>query len=125
LGKYVPRTRLKAVSIKGFIGFQENGINPYIWCVVGALLGGAACLLAGAREKILILESIGVGMFGAFIGGDFVASLISHGKTNDTVFNMSSLGMAVGGAVAALGLLRLMRRAVGPQHVTKGPRRRD
>lgn len=92
---------------------------------MGALLGGAACLLAGSREKILILESLGVGMFGAFIGGDFVAALISHGKTNDTVFSMSSLGMAVGGAVVALGLLRLMRHAVGPQHVTKGPRRRD
>ena len=93
--------------------------------MVGALLGGAACLLAGTREKILILESVGVGMFGAFIGGDFLASMLSGGKTNDTVFSMSSLGMAVGGAVAALGLLRLMRRAIGPQHVTKGPRRRD
>ena len=92
---------------------------------MGALLGGAACLVAGIREKILILESLGVGMFGAFIGGDFVAALLSHGKTSDTVFSMSSLGMAVGGAVVALGLLRLMRRAVGPQHVTKGPRRRD
>ncbi|WP_431095573.1 hypothetical protein [Polaromonas aquatica] len=92
---------------------------------MGALLGGAACLIAGIREKILILESVGVGMFGAFIGGDFVASILSGGKTNDTVFSMSSLGMAIGGAVVALGLLRLMRRAVGPQHVTKGPRRRD
>ena len=82
-------------------------------------------MVAGTREKILILESVGVGMFGAFIGGDFLASMLSGGKTNDTVFSMSSLGMAVGGAVAALGLLRLMRRAIGPQHVTKGPRRRD
>lgn len=92
---------------------------------MGALLGGAACLFAGTREKILILESIGVGMFGAFIGGDFVASMLSGGKTNDADFSMGSLGLAVGGALVALGLLRLMRRAVGPQHVTKGPRRRD
>ncbi len=93
--------------------------------MVGVLLGGAACLLAGTREKILLLESLGVGVFGAYIGGDFVASILSHGKTNDTVFSMGSLGLAVGGAIAALALLRLMRRAVGPMHRTKGPRRRD
>lgn len=93
--------------------------------MVGALLGGAACLLAGTREKILVLESIGVGIFGAFIGGDFVAALLSHGKTSDTAFSMGSLGLAVGGGLVALALLRLMRRVVGDQHVTKGPRRRD
>jgi uncharacterized membrane protein YeaQ/YmgE (transglycosylase-associated protein family) len=93
--------------------------------VVGALLGGAACLLAGTREKILVLESIGVGMFGSFIGGDLVASVLSHGATNDKVFSMGSLGLAVGGGLVALALLRLMRRVVGVQHVTKGPRRRD
>lgn len=93
--------------------------------MVGALFGGAACLLAGTREKILILENLGVGVFGAYIGGDFVASILSHGKTNDTVFSMGSLGLAVAGAIAALALLRLMRRAVGPMHRTKGARRRD
>ncbi|MEO8390246.1 MAG: hypothetical protein ABI893_15985 [Polaromonas sp.] len=74
---------------------------------------------------MLVLENLGVGVFGAYIGGDFVASMLSGGKTTDTVFSMGSLGLAVGGAVVALGLLRLMRRAVGVQHVTKGPRRRD
>lgn len=93
--------------------------------MVGALLGGAACLVAGTREKILILESLGVGMFGAFIGGDFVAGMLSKGATNDKDFSMGSLGLAVAGGLVALALLRLMRRAVGPQHVTKGPRRRD
>jgi uncharacterized membrane protein YeaQ/YmgE (transglycosylase-associated protein family) len=93
--------------------------------VVGVVLGGLACLLAGTREKILVLENLGVGVFGAYIGGDFVASILSHGKTNDTTFSMASLGLAVGGAVVALALLRLMRRAVGPMHRSKGPRRRD
>ena len=93
--------------------------------MVGALLGGAACLLAGTREKVLILESLGVGMFGAFIGGDFVAALLSKGATSDKVFSMGSLGLAVAGGLVALALLRLMRHAVGAQHVTKGPRRRD
>jgi len=93
--------------------------------VVGALLGGAACLLSGPREKIIVLENLGVGVFGAYIGGDFVAAMLSHGKTNGTVFSMSSLGLAVGGAVVTLLLLKLMRRAVGPMQRSKGPRRRD
>ena len=123
--KYVPRTGPKAVTMGQFIDFKENGINPYIWCVVGVLLGGLACLLANTREKIIILENLGVGVFGAYIGGDFVASLLSHGATNDKTFSMGSLGLAVAGAVVSLVLLRLMRRAVGPMHQTKGPRRRD
>ena len=82
-------------------------------------------MVAGTREKILIFESLGVGMFGAFIGGDLVASVLSGGKTNDTVFSMGSLGLAVGGGLLGLLLLKLMRGVVGKQHVTKGPRRRD
>lgn len=93
--------------------------------MVGALLGGAACLFAGTREKILILENLGVGVFGAYIGGDFVAAILSRGKTNDTVFSMGSLGLAVGGALVALALLRLMQRAVGPMQRSKAARRRD
>ena len=93
--------------------------------MVGVVLGGAACLLAGTREKIIILENLGVAVFGAFIGGDFVASILSRGKTNDTAFSMGSLGLAVAGAVTALVLLRLMRRAVGPMRRSKGARRRD
>lgn len=93
--------------------------------MVGALLGGAACLLSGTREKIVVLENLGVGVFGAYIGGDFVAAMLSKGKTNDMDFSMGSLGLAVGAAVIALFLLRLMRRAVGPMQRSKGPRRRD
>ena len=108
-----------------FIGFKENGINPYIWCVVGALLGGAACLLAGTRDKILVLENLGVGVFGTFIGGDFVAAMFRHGAAADKGLSMGTVGMAVAGGVVALVLLRLMQRAVGPMHRSKAPRRRD
>lgn len=93
--------------------------------MVGVLFGGVACLLSGAREKILILENLGVGVFGAYVGGDFVAGILSRGKTNDTVFSMGSLGLAVGCAIAAMLLLQLMRRAVGPMRRSKGARRRN
>ena len=82
-------------------------------------------MLSGTREKIVILENLGVGVFGAYIGGDFIAAMLSHGKTNDAVFSMTSLGLAVGSAVVTLLLLKLMRRAVGPMQRSKSPRRRD
>ena len=82
-------------------------------------------MLSGTREKIVILENLGVGVFGAYIGGDFIAAMLSKGKTNDAVFSMGSLGLAVGAAVVTLLLLKLMRRAVGPMQRSKGPRRRD
>lgn len=108
-----------------FIGVKENGINPYIWCVVGVVLGGLACLLAGTREKILVLENLGVGVFGTFIGGDFVAAMFNHGPAADKGLSMGTVGMAIAGGVVALVLLRLMQRVVGPMHRSKAPRRRD
>lgn len=103
--------------------FRENGINPYIWCVVGGLLGGAAGLLFKSGDRIVMIENVGVGIFGAYIGGDFIASMLNGGVINDTDFSMRSLGLAIGGSVACLALLRLMRRTVGPMQAGKSKRR--
>jgi uncharacterized membrane protein YeaQ/YmgE (transglycosylase-associated protein family) len=63
---------------------------------------------------------VAVGVFGAFIGGDFVAALISGSKlVNDKDFRISSLGMAIAGAVLMLIVLRMMRGAVGPMRNSK------
>lgn len=130
-GKQRPFTRNTGragakLSVSGDLyNFQEDGINPYIWCVVGALIGGLACLLMKISEKIIIIETVGVAVFGAYIGGDFVAALLSHGASNDKDFSAGSLGLAIAGSAVMLLALRLMRKAVGPQHQSKGPRRRD
>lgn len=92
---------------------------------MGAVIGGLACLLTQVRDKVVVIETVAVSVFGAYIGGDFVAAMLSHGKTNDTDFSAGSLGLAVLGAVVFLLLLKLMRKAVGPQFTPKGPRRRD
>jgi uncharacterized membrane protein YeaQ/YmgE (transglycosylase-associated protein family) len=72
------------------------------------------------QGKTVMIENVAVGMFGAFIGGDFVAAMISGSKVvNDKDFRISSLGMAIAGAVLMLVVLRLMRRAVGPMKSSK------
>jgi uncharacterized membrane protein YeaQ/YmgE (transglycosylase-associated protein family) len=97
---------------------REVPINSIIWCAVGALIGAAAAL-AMPQGRIAMLESVLVGVFGAFIGGDFLVAMLSDGVVSEKVFRMSSLGMAVGGAVVLLAALRLMRGAVGPMRATR------
>ncbi|MES2942431.1 MAG: hypothetical protein V4772_06135, partial [Pseudomonadota bacterium] len=87
-------------------------MNPYIWCVVGALLGGLAGLLMNTNDRTIIIENVLVGVFGAYIGGDFVAVMVNGALVNAD-FSAGSLAYALTGALVSLLLLRLMRRAVG------------
>jgi uncharacterized membrane protein YeaQ/YmgE (transglycosylase-associated protein family) len=72
-----------------------------------------------APGRVGMVENILVGVFGAFIGGDFLVSMLSGGVVNEKVFHFSSLGMAVAGAVVMLVVLRLMRAKVGPLRASK------
>jgi uncharacterized membrane protein YeaQ/YmgE (transglycosylase-associated protein family) len=103
----------------------EYGINPFIWCAVGGLVGWLAATCGTGSGRIVLVESVLVAVFGAFIGGDFVASQLNGGVVDDKVFKVSSLSMAVTGAVVMLLLLGLMRRVVGPLRAGKPkPRKR-
>ena len=44
-------------------------------------------------------------------------------RVNDTVFSFSSLGLAIGGAVGLVVVLKLMRKAVGPMRASKSKAR--
>ena len=80
----------------------------------------AALIETVPKDDHLLIENVAVGVFGAFIGGDFVAAMISGAKVvNDKDFRISSLAMAVAGAVVMLVVLRLMRGAVGPMRAGK------
>jgi hypothetical protein len=98
---------------------RERSINSYIWCAVGALLGGAAGLGAAPLARVLIVENVLVGMFGAFIGGDFLVDMFGSLRAGDTGFHVGSLGFAIGASIGMLVLLRLMRRAVGPMRASR------
>jgi uncharacterized membrane protein YeaQ/YmgE (transglycosylase-associated protein family) len=93
---------------------RSNAINPFIWCAVGAAVGWAAGVMMKSGGKTLLVENMLVGVFGAFVGGDFVVSMLNHGVVNDKDFSIRSLAFAVIGAVVMLLLLRLVRGAVGP-----------
>ncbi len=101
---------------------QENGINPYIWCLVGGAVGWLVSQAAGGGRALLI-ENVLVGVFGAFVGGDFIVSSLNGGVVNDTDFKFSSLLMALAGAVVMLLALRLMRKLVGPMRAGKSRKR--
>ena len=87
--------------------------TTFIWCAVGLL--AALLVMAGSRGQNAThrIETLAVGMFGAVIGGDLVASLFAAAGV-PAVFRMSSLLLAGVGAAVLLGLLVLMRRSVGP-----------
>ena len=107
------------------VSSRRHIINIYIWCALGAVIGWLFSVL-GKTEKIVMLENLCMGVFGAFIGGEFIADQV-HGKAAPAAdFPMDSLLMAGAGAVVVLLLLKLMRHKVGP--VRKGgsiTRKRD
>lgn len=85
-------------------------MNPLVWCVAGAVAGWIAGGMMPAPGLARRVENVLVGVFGAFIGGEFLASFVDGAPG----FRVSSLALAVGGAAVMLVMLALMRRAVGP-----------
>lgn len=79
-----------------------------------------AGLFIGSKTKVTRIEEVLVGVFGAFIGGEFVTAMLNSGKEQPN-FTMIGLANAVGGAVALVILLAVMRRAVGPMQSRKKP----
>jgi hypothetical protein len=94
-------------------------VNTYIWCAVGAGIGWfVGGVLRKGGSKTDLLESILVGVFGAFIGGEFLAAQF-HGKSAGVPGFGMGLGLAIASAGGMLALLGLMRHAVGPLRVGK------
>lgn len=101
-----------------------NSINIYIWCAIGGLIGFLGGFLMQSAGRMLMVENVLVGAFGAVVGGEFVIAMITKGPVSADVFSARGLLFAVAGAVVAVLLLRLMRRAVGPMRLSKSKQRR-
>lgn len=98
-------------------------INPFILCGVGAGVGLLFGTLMSSNGKTVRVEEVLVGVFGAFIGGEFLLAQFNDGVASKAFFSMASLGLAVGGAVVMLLLLRVMRSVVGPMRASKSKQR--
>ena len=64
-----------------------------------------------------------MGIFGAFVGGELVASMFRAGITAAPV-SFGTVALAIGTSVAALAALSLMRRVVGPLRPSRYKSRR-
>jgi uncharacterized membrane protein YeaQ/YmgE (transglycosylase-associated protein family) len=98
-------------------------MNPWIWCAIGIAAGWVAGMLTPMPGFANRIETLFVGVFGAFIGGE-LAALFLPGADLAAV-TPTSVALAFGGAVAMLFLLALMRRVVGPMRphkIRKKPR---
>jgi uncharacterized membrane protein YeaQ/YmgE (transglycosylase-associated protein family) len=78
------------------------------WIVFGALAGWIASMIAGTNQRQGCLTDIVVGVLGAAIGGWLLNTLT--GVDNVIDFSLSSLLVAVLGAVILLVVLKVLRR---------------
>lgn len=93
------------------------------WLAIGTAMGWLASLRAASPNRVMLIESLAVGVFGAFIGGEFLPALMSSTAGGATL-SVGAVALSMGCAVAALLGLGLMRRAVGPLRAGKPRTRR-
>jgi uncharacterized membrane protein YeaQ/YmgE (transglycosylase-associated protein family) len=93
-------------------------MNPFVWCAVGAAVGWIAGILMPGNGLVHRAETMLVAIFGAFIGGEFLGSVLG-GANPAGSFRATSLMLAVAGALGLVALLGMMRKAVGPMRPHK------
>ncbi|RYG14475.1 MAG: hypothetical protein EON92_01975 [Burkholderiales bacterium] len=71
-----------------------------------------------------MIEGILVGMFGAFIGAEFISAMLHTKGTPEPGFVLK-LSLSFAGCAGLLFLLFLMRRSVGPMKNSQSKKRRD
>ncbi len=90
---------------------------------MGAVIGWLSGRAQTTPSHALTLENVGVGIFGAFLGGEFVTDMLRGATVAEDNCQFSSLMLAVAGAVVFVVLLKLMHRMVGPMKKNKSRRR--
>jgi uncharacterized membrane protein YeaQ/YmgE (transglycosylase-associated protein family) len=71
------------------------------WLVVGAIAGYLAGMLVKGDESLGVLGHIVLGIVGAVVGG-FLAGILTNGKDYITGINVTTIVVAVIGAVIAV-----------------------
>jgi len=84
-------------------------MNWLVWIIFGALAGWIASMIMGKNAQMGALANIVVGIVGAVIGGFLMTNVF--GAQGVTGFNITSLIVAIIGAVVLLFLVGLVRRS--------------
>ncbi len=84
-------------------------MNWILWIIFGALAGWIASMIMGRNAQMGALANIVVGIVGALIGGFLMSNVF--GAPGVTGFNLTSLIVAILGAVVLLFLVGLVRRS--------------
>jgi uncharacterized membrane protein YeaQ/YmgE (transglycosylase-associated protein family) len=87
--------------------------NIAAWVAIGTTLGWLSTRLRRSEDRIVFIETMVVGIFGSFIGGEFVAAMFRTGPA-EAALSFGTVALAIACSVAGLAALALMRRAVGP-----------
>ena len=95
-------------------------ITVYVWCAIGAVVGWLFGVATAVPGKVLRLEEVAVGMFGAVIGAEVLPNLFASGAPPSGISPVGIVAALVG-AVLLLALLKVMRKAVGPLRAGKAP----
>jgi uncharacterized membrane protein YeaQ/YmgE (transglycosylase-associated protein family) len=82
-------------------------IDIIAWIIFGALAGWLASIIMKTNEQQGALGNIIVGIIGAFLGGFIVRSLTGNEVEG---FNLTSLLVAILGAVILLAIVKMFRR---------------
>jgi uncharacterized membrane protein YeaQ/YmgE (transglycosylase-associated protein family) len=85
-------------------------INIIVWLILGAILGVVAYLIDKRRKRNVLLLMVGVGIFGAFIGGWFISPLLTIAVMEESQFNFSALIVALVVSVISLAIASFARR---------------
>jgi len=84
-------------------------MNWLVWIIFGALAGWIASMIMGKNAQMGALANIVVGIVGAVIGGFLMTNVF--GAQGVTGFNITSLIVAIIGAIVLLFLVGLIRRS--------------
>jgi len=83
-------------------------MNIILWIVFGAIAGWIASMIMGKDAQMGALANIIVGIVGAVIGGFLMTNVF--GAPGVTGFNLTSMIVAIIGAVVLLFLASMVRR---------------
>lgn len=84
-------------------------MNVLIWIVVGGLIGWLAGKIMNTDAQQGIVLNVVIGIVGALIGGWVLSPLLGISTLNQNDFSIPALLVSLAGAVALLGIVKVLR----------------